>query len=275
MKVYLCALAKNEHLYINEWVEHYVNLGFDKIFIFDNDDKGSVPNVKECISSKFLNKCRIINARGIHRNNMQGEFYTNFYNIENKNFDWCLFCDIDEFLVGIDNIKSFLSSGKFVAAQQIRVKWKLFGDDNKIERDMSKGVMESFKKEITEPLTKDLSKTCKLHNQGKAIVKGGLKDIVFDSVHFATNKRTNSILLSVLPSGKRCLSGVEIKEDYSNESVFLNHYMTKSLSEFVKQKMNRTDAVFGKRTLDMNYYWRLNKKTPKKLKYLKDMGLEI
>ena len=38
MKVYVCALAKNEHLYINEWVNHYVKLGVDKIFIFDNDD---------------------------------------------------------------------------------------------------------------------------------------------------------------------------------------------------------------------------------------------
>lgn len=274
MKVYLCALAKNEHLYINEWVKHYIDLGFDKIFIFDNDDKNS-PNIKDFISSNFLNKCRVINARGIHRKNMQGEFYSNFYNIEKDNFDWCLFCDIDEFLVGIDNIKSFLNKPIFSGTQQIRVKWKLFGDDNKIERDMSKGVMESFKKEITSPLSKDLTTTCKLHNQGKSIVKGRLNDIYFDSVHFATNRKKMTILPSVLPSGKKCFSGVEIKEDYSNESVFLNHYMTKSLSEFVKQKMNRTDAVFNKRVLDMNYYWRLNKKTPKKIKYLKDMGLDI
>ena len=41
MRVYLCALAKNEHLYINEWVKHYIDMGFDKIFIYDNDDKDS------------------------------------------------------------------------------------------------------------------------------------------------------------------------------------------------------------------------------------------
>ena len=49
--------------------------------------------------------------------------------------------------------------------------------------------------------------------------------------------------------------------------------MTKTISEFVKQKMNRTDAVFGNRILDLNYFWRINKKTDEKLKYLKDMGL--
>ena len=58
------------------------------------------------------------------------------------------------------------------------------------------------------------------------------------------------------------------------QKVFINHYMTKSLSEFVAQKMNRTDAVFDKRTLDFNYFWRINEKTQDKIDYLKDMGLD-
>lgn len=76
-----------------------------------------------------------------------------------------------------------------------------------------------------------------------------------------------------LPSGRVCNSGVEIKEDYSHEKVFLNHYMTKSLSEFVKQKVNRGDAVFANRKIDFWYYWRINKKTKAKERYLQDMGL--
>ena len=56
-----------------------------------------------------------------------------------------------------------------------------------------------------------------------------------------------------------------IKENYRFEIVFLNHYMTKSLSEFVKQKIGRGDAVFGKRQIKMDYYWRINKKTKKKI----------
>ena len=31
MQVVICAMAKNEHLYINEWVKHYLSIGFDKI----------------------------------------------------------------------------------------------------------------------------------------------------------------------------------------------------------------------------------------------------
>ena len=271
MKVYACALAKNEHLYINEWAKYYLKLGVDKIFLFDNDDK-NVPNIRDYLDKECLDKMRIINARGVHFSNMQGKFYTNFYNIEKDNFDWCIFCDIDEFIFGIDNIKDFLSKPKYKPFEQIRIKWKLFGDDNLIERDMSKPMYEIFSHEITKPLSKDLKSVCCLHNQGKSIVKGHLRNIEFVSVHFAS--RNNQVLLSCLPSGKICRSLVEIKEDYSQEKVFMHHYMTKSLSEFVKQKMNRTDAVFGKRQLDMSYYWRLNEKTKEKLDYLKSIGLE-
>ena len=271
MKVYLCALAKNEHKYINEWVGHYIKLGFDKIFIFDNDDKNA-PYIGDFINKEYFPQIRIINARGIHRKNMQGEFYTNFYNIENKNFDWCLFCDIDEFLVGVDNIKTFLIKDRFKCCEQIRVKWKLFGDDDLIERDTTKPLLGSFKNEITYSLNNKLTTRIFLENQGKSFVKGKLNNIIFHSVHFAEKPTSN--LISCLPSGRHCKSLVEIKEDYSHEHIFLNHYMTKSLSEFIEQKLNRTDAVFSDRELKLNYFWRINKKTPEKLEYLKNMGLE-
>lgn len=273
MKVCVCALAKNEHLYINEWVAHYVKLGFDKIYICDNDDLNVKPSYKN-IDSKYNKNVVIVDIRGQHYSNLQGETYTRFYNSHKEMYDWFLFCDIDEFLTGIDNIKEFLNKPYLRNAYQIRVKWKLFGDDNLIERDMNKSVMETFKKEITEPLTKDLKSVCKLHNQGKAFVRGNLQDIVFNSVHFATMKRYNQIVPSVLPNGQECKSGVEIKEDYSKNNIFLNHYMTKSLSEFVNQKIGRGDAVFGNRVIKLDYYWRLNKQTKAKMKWLENMGLK-
>lgn len=273
MKVYVCALAKNEHLYINEWVSHYFKIGVDKIFIFDNDDKDS-PNIRDYIDKEYLPKMRIINARGIHKPKMQHDFYNNFYYVEKNNFDWCIFCDIDEFLVGVNNIKAFLSQPRFSLFSQIRIRWKLFGDDDLIERDMSKSLMETFTHEITSSLNRDLNKPSNLEIQGKSIIKGHLKNIRIESPHFALLGTKNRVLPSCLPSGRVCNSAVAIQEDYSHEHIFFHHYMTKSLSEFINQKMNRTDAVFGDRKLKLNYYWRINKKTNDKLEYLKNLGLE-
>ena len=38
MNIALCAIAKNENLYIQEWVKYYKDLGISKIFLYDNND---------------------------------------------------------------------------------------------------------------------------------------------------------------------------------------------------------------------------------------------
>ncbi len=260
MRVVICAMAKNEHLYINEWVKHYVDLGIDKIYLYDNDDKNS-PFIGNYINRKYADKIKIINIRGMSGRCMQHTIYSSFYNRFCTTFDYCLFCDIDEFLVGIDNIKTWLSK---INAPQIRIKWRLFGDDNVIKRDTNIPVIDFFKQEVI-----DIPHERK--DQGKFIIKGNLYKISFNSCHYASVGK--KIVSSVLPSGKPCNSKIVIEEDYSEETIYLNHYMTKTLDEFIKQKLNRNDAVFN-RNLKLDYFWRINEKTEDKIQYLKDMGLE-
>ena len=38
MKIALCCIVKNENDYLDEYVNYYHDLGFDKIFIYDNND---------------------------------------------------------------------------------------------------------------------------------------------------------------------------------------------------------------------------------------------
>ena len=267
MQVVLCALAKNEHLYINDFVNHYTKLGFDKIYIYDNDDEDK-PFIGDFIDDK--SKVEIIDIRGKKEERLQHHIYTEFYNTHK--FEWVFFCDIDEYLFGVKNIKDFIYQDKFRHINQIRVKWKVIGDDNLIERDMSKPVYEVFTHEIKGSLMLDLITKGNLENQGKAFVRGGLSNVVVKSPHFASYFRRDNVIPSMLPSGKPCYSKVVINEDYSKESVFLYHYMTKSLSEFIAQKLNRTDAVFGD-NLGLDYFWRINKRTKDKEDYLKSIGL--
>lgn len=269
MQIVVCAIARNEHLYINEWVGHYLKLGFNKIYIFDNDKLDS-PYLKDYIEPKYLNKVEIIDMRGVEKKYFQQWCYQEFY--DKYAFDWCLYCDIDEFLVGINNIHSWLELPYLRKTNQIRIKWRLFGDNGLIERDMSKGVMQTFTKTVNSSLNRALNKKGTLETQGKAIVRGGLPNVVICSPHFASYKKRDNVIPSILPSGKPCWSKVEIKEDYRYENIYINHYMTKSLSEFVNQKLNRNDAVFNT-SIALDYYWRINEKTPEKLEWLKEKGL--
>ena len=254
-------------------MEHYAKIGVDTIYLYDNDDTIS-PLIASYINPKYHDKVVIKNIRGQQRPHLQQDIYTGFYIKYGKTFDFCLFCDIDEFLMGIPNLPYFLSQPKFRHINQIRIMWKLFGDNDLITRDMSKSVVETFTTPVNSSLHRNLKQKGNLEIQGKMIVRGGLENVMFGSPHFASFKRRDNVIPSVLPSGKPCYSKVAIVEDYSKESVFLNHYMTKSLSEFVNQKLKRTDAVYGY-TIPLDYYWRINEKTNEKLEYLKSKGIDI
>lgn len=267
MRIVVCAMAKNEHLYINEWVNHYLKLGFDKIYIYDNDDLDS-PYIGDFIEHK--SKVEIIDIRGQTGKCLQHKIYNDFYHTHN--FEWCLFCDIDEFLMGINSVHLWLEQWYLRKAKQIRVKWRLFNDSNLITRDTSVPVVKSFTQVAKQSLNRNLIDKGTLENQGKAFIRGGLKDIVIESVHFGSIRKRDNVIPSVLPSGKPCWSKIEIKEDYKHETIYLNHYMTKSLSEFINQKLNRNDAVYNQ-NIKLDYYWRINIRTPEKIEYLKERKL--
>lgn len=253
MRVVLCAIAKNEHDYINEWVKHYVDLGFDHIYLYDNDSPKS-PYIGCYIDKKYENKITIYNIRGVKQPYLQHKIYNNFYHI--YRFDWVFFCDIDEFLFGIDNVHDFLQDKNF---DQVRIKWKLFGDDGLIERNTKIPVKDFFKEEKHDK---------RLEYQNKSFVRGGL-NIQINSCHYVKN------LKSCYPSGFPCESLTLPILDYGEETIFVHHYMTKTLSEFIKQKLNRGDAVWCNRHIDFDYFFQINEKTSEKIAYIKNMGLEI
>lgn len=252
MRIVVCAIAKNEHDYINEWVKHYLSLNVDHIYIYDNDNP-KAKYIGNCIDKEYKDKITIYNYRGVKVKYLQHLVYNLFYHAHK--FDWVLFVDIDEFLVGVKDIH-YLANTNY---SQVRIKWKLFGDDNIIERDINIPTLGFFKQEKHDN---------RLEYQNKSLVRGGL-NIQINSCHYV------KYLKSCYPSGRKCQSNELNILDYENEKVFVYHYMTKTLSEFIKQKLNRGDAVWSNRSIDFDYFWRINDKTQEKIDYIKDMGLEI
>lgn len=265
MKVVICAIAKNENNYINDWVNYHIKLGFDHIYLFDNNSCKTA-FVGDAIEQR--DKVTIYDKRSIKKTLFQTECYNEFYEAEKDNFDWCLFFDIDEFLAGVDNVKDFLSNKKYADFLQIRILWKTFTDDNLITRDIKVPVWEAFK-----TITHNQS----LNKQGKAFVRGHLNNAVI-GVHRARirNPETGetSGAVACLTSGEACDGEEFIYGDTSKETVFINHYRTKSLQEFIDQKIGRGDACRALRIIDFEYYWNVNEKTEAKLTYLKAHGFE-
>lgn len=260
--IVLCCIAKKENLYINEFVKHYIGLGIDRIYLFDNNDKEE-KDVLSFIDSKYLDKVECIRKNGIHFEAMQLAFYNEFYQKYGNTFDWCLFCDIDEFLVGTKDIKKWLQNDNLKNAKQIRIWMKLFGDDNLIERDMSIPVHEALKIPVEK---------CKNDSYfwgHKFIIRGGLENVEINSAHYASYKN-GEIVEQYLMNGTKVDFKISFKKPYRN--IVLNHYRTKTLKEFCEQKINRGDCFFEKREIDFKYYFIQNQITKEKIKWLRRNG---
>ena len=96
LSVAICVIAKEENLYIKEFVDYYKELGVKKIFLYDNNDLNG-ENFNEILKSEIIN-CfiEIINYRGLK--SPQFKAYNECYTKNNQKFDWIGFYDVDEFL---------------------------------------------------------------------------------------------------------------------------------------------------------------------------------
>ena len=131
MNVALVCIAKNEDEYINEWIEYNLYLGFDKIFIYNNDWKFD-------IDSPFIETIPI-EGRG-----KQEYVYNNFLEYYKDEYNWVAFFDVDEFLVlkKHDNIKDFLQD--YSEFNGVAINWHLFGDNNQEQPTNDYSVLKRF-----------------------------------------------------------------------------------------------------------------------------------
>lgn len=257
-KIVVCALARHEEKYIVDWIKWWRNIGIDYFHIYDNNDlkesylyDALLPEQKAYVT--------VHNIRGRHEGSLQHHVYQEFYNEYKNDFDWCFFVDIDEFLTNVADVHEWLADDKYKSFAAIRIQWRLFGDDNLITRDMTKPIWEG----IVQPH----ENYPKLSTQGKTVLRGHLKNVTCRSCHWF--KINNSMAPACLPTGEPCTSLYIINEPYTSP-IKLNHYRTKTLSEFMAQKYKRGDAVYTTASPDFDYYFATNEKTPEKLAWLEE-----
>lgn len=114
----LVCIAKNEDRYIEEWVDYYLKLGFDKIFIYENNWRCQVEHPQ-------VTKIEFDSTRG----DRQISAYNTFAKTYHSEYDYAAFFDVDEFLVlkKHKNIKEFLAD--YPTAPAIGINWAMFGDN--------------------------------------------------------------------------------------------------------------------------------------------------
>ena len=287
-KVALCAIAKNENLYIREWVNWYKKLGVSKIFLYDNNDIDG--EHFEDVISDYINTgfVEVIDVRGVEKGkvydkdgvNLQPQCYVNCYKTKLTKFDWVCFFDVDEFLTFKNGftLDRFLNQPVFNNYDTILIPWVNYDDNNLLFYE-NLPVMKRFT---------HVSNTTK---------NGIVKSIVRCNKKFNDkDKGINCLIHSFILNDKRIIkaNGEPIKvysksnwytlnsDQIKKSNAVLNHYKTKSTEEYIKRHLDRwwgTGKEFtdkGPRTREdiMEQYFIFCKDTPDKRVLFNNYNLE-
>lgn len=128
MRIGVYVRCKDEQNII-EFIEHYYNLGFDFIVFLDHNSKKPIQEV--IIDKKYENKYYILRTEGSMRELNCGVFFkNNILPILEKYMDYCLYVDMDEYIVikKFNNIKDAIET--YMPFDMLKINWLGFGDNN-------------------------------------------------------------------------------------------------------------------------------------------------
>lgn len=245
IKIGVCIRAKDEQKIICDWVKHYLDLGFDKIFIYDNM---SEPSIEFSLRENNLLNDKVFIKIDTFPHSNQPVIYQECID-ENKELDWLLLCDADEFLwLKEGTIKKFLS--KFSEDTcTVLINWLVYGTSDLQTYNKNKTVFEQFI--FREEYNHFWNKFVKSFIRPKLIEKIG-------NVHTTYNKNYkicniyNNIVSIKDPNICEC------KDNNLNDKspIVLVHYMTLDFeSMFKKSKRNHEGCLLEKNCNKYSLEW--------------------
>ena len=266
LKVCLCVIAKNENLYVREFIDHYKNIGYNKIFLYDNNDKNG-EHFEDVINDYIHNGfVKIIDFRE-RENNSRPIFdaYKDCYSKNNKQYDWLSFYDIDEFLElnkKYETIQDFLSDKLFHKCQNIKINWLMCDNEQSLYYE-NRPLLQRIKNFNYDNIE---------NKYIKSTVRGNLRVNYWKKLN---NPHTSKLkFISCSSSGKL----IRYNSPYNDPPEFTNaklkHFYYKSFEEYcIKIKRGKYDYPNKKRNIIINELYRslyiANKNNPKKLKIIK------
>lgn len=272
MKKAIIAIAKNENKYLDEWITYYHDLGFEKIFIWDNNEPNDLSIYK--VTDKY-DYVTVLDARGRDKLNSLGKqkgCYQRTYDEIKNDYDWIGIFDIDEFLYVPKNIDDFLQEEQWNDTAVIHFNWRYYGDNDLVFYD-DRPVQERFP--ISCPIDVKYALRPRENGWVKSLIRGKL-----DNMTILVHSAIHPTLKCRHSNGSICNGWAEYINliDFSNG--YIKHYGTKTLEEYIERKCkyrnNACDDLFIKASTRLDWFFNVNKHTPEKdimAKFFYDRGL--
>ena len=255
-KVATCLIARLENKYIREYVEYYQNLGYDKIFIYDNNRPGEekiIDEIGDFVESGFA---EVIDWPDFTKM-AQRRAYQDCWDNHRDEYDWISFFDSDEYLVlnTTPDIKEFLSNEIYDSYYLITV-MNVYYDDNDIIVNDSKTRLDKY----TRP-----------GKQANGFIKSIIrcKDNEVDFVNKVCSYHIPKLVNhadSICNVDGRTDGRTDIMFFRKEENAFLKHIPTGCIDDFIRYK-NVRKHINGDEPLDLGYFKAYNELTQEKLDY--------
>ena len=255
--VAICAIARCENKYLREWVNHHLQLGVKKIFIYDNghgdEEHVGFEGILPLIDKGQIEIINCWDKGGDY--NIQDVAYMDCYQKHGHEYGWIGFVDIDEMVMikGKTKLPTLLNK---MDADAVVLSWQMMTDSGHTHYS-KEGVIKRF----TQPVIG------KRYPGGeefvKCFVRGGIKGLTFESQPHIPTKPSIKVVN---------VKGQPVKQYPTMQPVYdiawVNHYHTKSAEEFV-EKCRRGFPNGDKYTDDyrkkaIDYFFAINERTPEK-----------
>lgn len=257
MKIALCCIAKCENLYLSEWVNYHLNLGFDHIYIYDNNDTDG-ERCEDVIGKENPNVTVLTTYIGKKQKGCETQIraYNDFYKTFGKKYDWVLFSDVDEFLVlnKHTNVNDYISSITDKKTKCVKLNWKCYGDNEQLHYE-NKPVVERFTKEC------DNKEENRFY---KSFYKTKISGFELINVHYSLYVST---IVDCDGNEMKYEKNVKTKTVNTNSAYFA-HYVTKSADEYYQIKKKRRSPGVSDNRLTIGHYFKYNTRTKEKEDYL-------
>jgi len=217
----VCAIAKNEGAYFQEWIEWHKKMGVEKFYIYDNE---STDNTKEILAPYIASG--LVEYTFFPGTQRQLPAYDDCLEKHRLDTRWIAIIDLDEFIVPIkdQSIPEFLQ--RFEEFSAVEINWLIYGSGGAKDKQPG-GVMERFKH----------------HSQPNHILNRHIKSIVNPRRVFSAIGCHEVARISGQSADSH---GQPITKNFRNREpqqdvIRINHYAVKSLAEAI-EKLGRGKA---------------------------------
>lgn len=239
MKVALALFVKNEANNIAHWVAWHLSLGFDRLYIYDDNSSDGTYDILESCSNLY----DIVLTRTKHITEETNFFFRQrdcFFDAAKKatgNFSWIGFLDGDEYLsLEKDNdVKSFFRD--FDNFSGIALNWKIYGSSDRVLKTKIP-VYQAYNHHSTKDLNDNTLVKSFVRPEKLAYSYSDPHKFVLDNGVYADSL------------------GQEVNWNGSCKNIewsraWVNHYICRSLEDYIGRIQRRAGADLA----DSNVYW--------------------